>query len=92
MTDILLRKAQSVRAGAQGDNDYDVIGPDGLVIGRIFKVTTSPGTWMWTLAYGDQRTERLRTEMRQHAKPLCRHSLRVKFTKKPRRFGPSGAE
>jgi len=27
MTDILLRKAQAVRAGAQGDEDYDVIGP-----------------------------------------------------------------
>ena len=55
MTDILLRKAQAGRAGAQGDDDYDVIGADGMVIGRIFKATTSPvGTpWMWTLAYGD---------------------------------------
>ncbi len=44
-----------LRAGAQGDDDYDVIGTDGIVIGRIFKATTSPaGTpWMWTLAYGD---------------------------------------
>jgi hypothetical protein len=42
-------------AGAQGDEDYDVIGPDGIVIGRIFKATTSPigAPWMWTLAYGD---------------------------------------
>jgi hypothetical protein len=48
MTDILLRKAQAGRAGAQGDNDYDVIGTDGTVIGRI---TTSPaGTlWMWAI-------------------------------------------
>ena len=55
MTGLLLRKAQAVRAGAQGDDDYDVIGTDGIVIGRIFKATTSPaGTpWMWTLAYGD---------------------------------------
>jgi hypothetical protein len=55
VTDLLLRQAQAGRAGAQGDNDYDVVGPDGVVIGRIFKATTSPvGTpWMWTLAYGD---------------------------------------
>jgi hypothetical protein len=55
VTGLLLRKAQAVRAGAQGDDDYDVIGTDGIVIGRIFKATTSPaGTpWMWTLAYGD---------------------------------------
>jgi hypothetical protein len=37
MTDLLLRKAQTVRAGAQGDEDYEIIGPDGNVIGRIFK-------------------------------------------------------
>ena len=55
VTGLLLRKAQAVRAGAQGDDDYEVIGTDGIVIGRIFKATTSPaGTpWMWTLAYGD---------------------------------------
>jgi hypothetical protein len=55
MTDILLRKAPAGRAGAQGDNDYDVIGTDGMVIGRIFETTTSPaGTpWMWTIAYGN---------------------------------------
>jgi hypothetical protein len=55
MTDILLRKAQAGRAGAQGDDDYDVIDAGGLVIGRIFKATTSPaGTpWMWAIAYGN---------------------------------------
>ena len=55
MTDLLLRQEQASRAGAQGDDDYDVIGTDGIVIGRIFKATKSPeGTpWMWTLAYGD---------------------------------------
>jgi hypothetical protein len=55
VTDLLLRKAQTVRAGAQGDEDYDVVGPDGIVIGRIFEATTSPGVgtpWMWILAYG----------------------------------------
>jgi hypothetical protein len=57
MTDLLLRKAQAVRAGARGDEDYDVVGPDGLVIGRIFEATTSPiGTpWMWILTYGDHQ-------------------------------------
>jgi hypothetical protein len=39
VTDLLLRKAQTVRAGAQGDEDYEIIGPDGNVIGRIFKAT-----------------------------------------------------
>jgi hypothetical protein len=55
VTDLLLRKAQAVRAGARGDEDYDVIGPDGIVIGRIFEATTSPiGTpWMWILTYRD---------------------------------------
>ena len=47
MTDLLLRPAQS-------DDDYDVIGPGGLVIGRIFKATSFVRTpWMWTLAYGE---------------------------------------
>jgi hypothetical protein len=55
VTDLLLRQVQASRAGAQGDDDYDVIGSDGLVIGRILKATKSPvGTpWMWTLAYGE---------------------------------------
>jgi hypothetical protein len=54
LSDLLLRQASPSRAGAEGDDDYDVIGPDGLVIGRIFKATTAPaGTpWLWTLAYG----------------------------------------
>jgi hypothetical protein len=34
--DLLLRQAEASRAGAQGDHDYDVIGHDGMVIGRIF--------------------------------------------------------
>jgi hypothetical protein len=55
VTDLLLRQAQTSRAGAQGDDDYDVIGTDGILIGRIFKATASPeGTpWMWALAYGN---------------------------------------
>jgi hypothetical protein len=54
MTDLLLRQVAESRAGAEGQDDFDVIGPDGLVIGRIFKAATSPpGTpWMWTIDYG----------------------------------------
>ncbi len=78
MTDLLLRKAQAGRAGAQGDEDYDVIGPDRIVIGRIFKATTSPGVgtpWMWTLTYGhhENRTQRVartvRTLLGPHIRP-----------------------
>jgi hypothetical protein len=51
VTDLLLQKAQAVRAGARGDEDYDVVAADGTVIGRIFEATASPiGTpWMWIL-------------------------------------------
>jgi hypothetical protein len=54
MTDLLLRRVSKSRAGADGPEDYDVAGPDGLVVGRIFKANTSPvGTpWMWTVSYG----------------------------------------
>ena len=53
--------------------DYDVIGPDGLVIGRIFEATTSPvGTpWMWTLTYGDHED---RTPINGY-EATCRHLL-----------------
>jgi hypothetical protein len=58
MPDLLLRRVSESRPGAEGQDDYDVIGDvtgaHGLVIGRIFRATTAPaGTpWMWTLAYG----------------------------------------
>jgi hypothetical protein len=54
VSDLLLRQVSAGRADAEGADDYDVIGADGLVIGRIFKATTAPaGTpWLWTLAYG----------------------------------------
>jgi hypothetical protein len=56
MADLLLRRASERRPGAEGLDDYDVIGTDGLVIGRIFKTSTSPaGTpWMWTLSYAER--------------------------------------
>lgn len=43
MIDLLLRQAEASRAGAQGDHDYDVIGHDGMVIGRIFKAAIACG-------------------------------------------------
>jgi hypothetical protein len=50
VTDLLLRKAQTVRAGTRGHEDYDVVAADGTVIGRIFEATASPRTpWMWIL-------------------------------------------
>ena len=54
MTGLLLRKAQAVRAGTRGQEDYDVVGPSEIVIGRIFKATISPARrpWMWVLTYG----------------------------------------
>ena len=54
MTDLLLRRVSKSRAGADGPEDYDVAGPDGLVVGRIFRTNTSPGgtSWMWTVSYG----------------------------------------
>jgi hypothetical protein len=52
---LLLKRVSESRAGAEGQEDYDVIGADGFVIGRIFRASTSPaGTpWAWTLAYGN---------------------------------------
>jgi len=62
VSDLLLRRASESRAGAEAPDDYDVIGADGLVIGRIFRASTAPaGTpWMWTLSYG-QHEERMPT-------------------------------
>jgi hypothetical protein len=55
MTDLLLRRVSDSRPGAEAPDDYDVIGADGLIIGRIFKATQAPvGTpWSWALAYGN---------------------------------------
>ena len=56
MTDLVLRRILPSRPAAQDEDDYDVIGPDGAVIGRIFKAISSPAgtSWAWTLAYGYQ--------------------------------------
>jgi hypothetical protein len=60
VSDLLLQRVSPSRAGAE-DDDYDVIGPDGFVIGRIFKATSvGLGTrWMWTLAYGQHEDRTL---------------------------------
>jgi len=51
MTDLLLRRVSESRPGADNQDDYDVIGTDGLVIGRIFKAVRFPngsyaGDWV----------------------------------------------
>ena len=51
MTDLLLRRVSERRPGADGQDDYDVIGADGMIIGRIFKASRFP-PWQWSLAYG----------------------------------------
>ena len=55
MSELHLRPVSASRPDADGLDDYDVIGPDGLTIGRIFKATSSPAEtpWMWTLEYGE---------------------------------------
>jgi hypothetical protein len=78
VTDLSLRQAQASRAGAQGDDDYDVIGTDGIIIGHIFKATSlrgHSGCGRWLT--GITRTERPRTDMRQQGRRPCRHSLRA---------------
>jgi hypothetical protein len=54
MLTLLLRRVPESRPGADGQDDYDVIGADGLVIGRIFKANRFPNgaPWQWSLAYG----------------------------------------
>ena len=86
MSDLLLQRVSGPRPGAEGRDDYDVIGDvsggHGLVIGRIFKVTTAPaGTpWMWTLAYG-QHEDRTPT----HGYEPTREQAMAAFAKSWRR-------
>jgi hypothetical protein len=49
---ILKRAAASRTSGEWREDDYDVVA-DGIVVGRIMKVTAAPkdAPWMWTLAY-----------------------------------------
>jgi hypothetical protein len=66
MSDLLLRRVSEGRVGVEAPDDYDVIGADGSVIGRIFK-TAIPGTgtsWAWRLTRGGTRGPRLRADPR----------------------------
>ena len=49
---LLLRRASENRPLAVGPDDYDVIGKDGEVIGRIVRTATGPAgkPWMWSIA------------------------------------------
>jgi hypothetical protein len=51
MSDILLRRGSESRPDADGLDDYDVIGKDGEIIGRIFKAARFPNgmPWHWSL-------------------------------------------
>ena len=60
MTELLLRRVNDPRAGAEGREDYDVMGDvssgHALVIGRIFRASTALAAtpWMWTLSFGER--------------------------------------
>jgi hypothetical protein len=60
MNALLLQRVGN-RSPVQGADDYDVLGPEGWVIGRIF-LRRSPSaeevTWIWTMVYGfdEERT------------------------------------
>jgi hypothetical protein len=59
VSDLLLRQVTEGRAGAEAPDDYDVIGDDGRVIGRIFK-TAIPRTgtsWVWRLTDGEREDQ-----------------------------------
>jgi hypothetical protein len=49
---LLLRRASESRPLAVGPDDYDVIGKDGEVIGRIVRTAADPAgkPWMWSIA------------------------------------------
>jgi hypothetical protein len=51
---LLLRRASEERPPATGPEDYDVIGVDGEVVGRIVRTGTGPPgmPWLWSLATG----------------------------------------
>jgi hypothetical protein len=75
MTDLLLRRISTSRAGAEVGEDYDVIGVDGLVIGRIFMATKRSGTpWNWTLAYGNHE-DRSPTHGYEPTRDAAMHAL-----------------
>jgi hypothetical protein len=70
MTDLLLRQVQASRAGAQGDDDYDVIGSRGLVIGRSEWRLCSLGTDLDTARRADSRRHADESGNQERAPPL----------------------
>jgi hypothetical protein len=60
MTDLLLRRGTEPRVGAEGQDDYDVIGDvsggHGLIIGQIFRASMAPAAtpWMRRLTYEER--------------------------------------
>jgi hypothetical protein len=88
MTDLLRGRSPESRPGADGQDDYDVIGADGMIIGRIFKATRFPNgmPWQWSLAYGHHEDHTPTHGYDRRARKLCRHSAGV-GTEKLKRGG-----
>jgi hypothetical protein len=69
-----LKRATASRSSGQWkDNDFDVLA-NGIVVGRIFKSTSSPVGSSWTLAFGHQHTHNRGSNLpqlacREHALP-----------------------
>jgi hypothetical protein len=82
MVALLLKRASLSRpSGEWNDDDFDVLA-DGVVVGRILKVSAAPvGTpWMWTLAFG-QHEDRTPT----HGYAAAREAAMTAFAKSWRR-------
>jgi hypothetical protein len=49
---LLLRRASESRPLAVGPDDYDVVGKDAEVIGRVVRTASGPAgkPWMWSIA------------------------------------------
>jgi hypothetical protein len=81
MVALLKRASLSRPSGEWNDDDFDVLA-DGVVVGRILKVSAAPvGTpWMWTLAFG-QHEDRTPT----HGYAAAREAAMTAFAKSWRR-------
>jgi hypothetical protein len=80
---LLLRRASESRPPAVGPEDYDVIGKDGEVIGRIMRAATGPAgkTLMWSLATR-RDVEGPSSAMKPRAMPPCRRSREAGIERK----------
>jgi hypothetical protein len=55
MPGLLLSRVSPSRNPSVGTDDYDVVGPDGWVIGRIFRrgpPSSEETAWIWSMAFG----------------------------------------